>query len=185
VNDSSFSTRTLARKHGAKIIVLNCVEVVPPSNFYEGIAGTPARVQRAKERQTEVHIAEIEKRMEEFCKRGESQIGSLCVDLVAETIVTDGFPVEEILNTADAKGCDVIVLGTHAKGWLKQTFLASTARSVLERTRKPVFIVPLPSEKTSIEGLRSNSNVTVINRRWTEEKEEEDDATNQKDSLRN
>jgi nucleotide-binding universal stress UspA family protein len=43
----------------------------------------------------------------------------------------------------------VIVLGTHGKGWLKQAFLGSVALSVLERTRKPVFIAPLPSEKAS------------------------------------
>jgi nucleotide-binding universal stress UspA family protein len=59
--------------------------------------------------------------------------------------------VEEILNAADTKGCDVIVLGTHGKGWLKQAFLGSVARSVLERTRRPVFIIPLPSDKTSVD----------------------------------
>jgi len=71
------------------------------------------------------------------------------MDLVSDTIVTMGYPVEEILNTADAQKCDVIVLGTHGKGWLKQAFLGSTARSVLERTRKPVLIIPLPSEETT------------------------------------
>ncbi len=59
--------------------------------------------------------------------------------------------MEEILNTADTEGCDVIVLGTHGKGWLKQTFLGSVALSVLERTRKPVFTIPLPSDKTSVD----------------------------------
>lgn len=73
------------------------------------------------------------------------------VDLVSDTIVTMGYAVEEILNIADAKGCDVIVLGTHGKGWLRETFLGSVARSVLERTRKPVFVVPLPSDKADID----------------------------------
>jgi nucleotide-binding universal stress UspA family protein len=59
--------------------------------------------------------------------------------------------MEEILNTADTKECDVIVLGTHGKGWLKHTFLGSVASSVLTRTRKPVFVIPLPSEKGGIE----------------------------------
>ena len=81
----------------------------------------------------------------------ESQFSPPCVDLVSEVIVTAGYAVEEILNTADAKKCDVIVLGTHGKGWLKQSFLGSVASSVLERTRKPVFIIPLPSEKASID----------------------------------
>ena len=89
--------------------------------------------------------------LQQFCQNVESQIGAPCVDLVSEIIVTEGYPVEEILNTADTKACDVIVLGTHGKGWLKQTFLGSTATSVLERTRKPVFVIPLPSEKNSVE----------------------------------
>jgi nucleotide-binding universal stress UspA family protein len=58
--------------------------------------------------------------------------------------------VDEILNTADREECDVIVLGTHGKGWLKHTFLGSVAGSVLERTRKPVFIIPLPSGQPTI-----------------------------------
>ena len=88
--------------------------------------------------------------MQEFCRKLESEIGSPCVDLVSDIIVIVGYPVEEILNAADTDGCDVIVLGTHGKGWLKQTFLGSVARSVLERSRKPVFIIPLPSEESSV-----------------------------------
>jgi len=55
------------------------------------------------------------------------------------------------LKAADKEGCDAIVLGTHGKGFLTQTFLGSVADSVLERSRKPVFIIPLPSEKTNID----------------------------------
>jgi nucleotide-binding universal stress UspA family protein len=57
-----------------------------------------------------------------------------------------GDPVEEILKAVDEEGCDVIVLGTHGKGFLEQTFLGSVSSSVLLRTRKPVFVIPLPSE---------------------------------------
>ena len=84
-----------------------------------------------------------------FCQKVESQIGPPCADLVSDVIIRDGYPVEEILNAADTEGCDIIVLGTHGKGLLKQAFLGNIARSVLERTRKPVFIIPLPSETTS------------------------------------
>jgi nucleotide-binding universal stress UspA family protein len=61
--------------------------------------------------------------------------------------------VEEILKVADEEGCDVIVLGTHGKGFLKQTFLGSVSNSVLLRTRKPVLTVPLPSENTDIDSI--------------------------------
>jgi nucleotide-binding universal stress UspA family protein len=68
----------------------------------------------------------------------------------AKIVVQVGYPVEEILKVADEEGCDLIVLGNHGKGFLQQTFLGSISRSVLDRTRKPVFIIPLPSEKTSV-----------------------------------
>jgi len=35
-------------------------------------------------------------------------------------------------------------MGTHGKGWITYTFLGSVAERVLRRSRKPVFIIPLP-----------------------------------------
>ncbi len=71
--------------------------------------------------------------------------------ILSKILVPVGHPVEEILKTPDEESCNAIVLGTHGKGFLRQTFLGSVGGSVLERTRKPVFIIPLPSEKTTIE----------------------------------
>jgi nucleotide-binding universal stress UspA family protein len=78
-------------------------------------------------------------------------IGSPCAELVAKVVVREGHPVEEILSVADEEGCDLIVLGNHGKGFLKQTFLGSVSRGVLDRTRKPVFIIPLPHESENID----------------------------------
>jgi nucleotide-binding universal stress UspA family protein len=41
-------------------------------------------------------------------------------------------------------------MGTHSKGIIANTFLGSTAKRVLGRTRKPVFIIPLPKGETDI-----------------------------------
>ncbi|HUJ89452.1 MAG TPA: universal stress protein [Syntrophorhabdales bacterium] len=138
----------MARKHDAKIVILHCIGAIPPSIYMEGGFGDAERVlQKAKEQEKQEDIAEIKKGVEDFCRSVESQIGPPCVSLVSDVVVKTGYAVEEILNTADAQGCDVIVLGTHGKGLLRQAFLGSVARSVLERTRKPVFIIPLPPEK--------------------------------------
>jgi nucleotide-binding universal stress UspA family protein len=106
---------------------------------------------RAKKQEQEMDLEEMKKRLQEFCKRTETQIGAPCVELVSKILVSLGHPVEEILKAADQEGCEVIVLGTHGKGFLRHTFLGSVAEDVLERTRKPVFIIPLPSEKTNID----------------------------------
>jgi len=141
----------LARKHDARIIILHCVESISPSIYGEGITENMLKlIRKNKEEEKEQDTAEIKLLLQQFCQNIESQIGPPCVNLVSEIIVKEGHPAEEILNTADRMGCDVIVLGTHGKGWLKHAFLGSVASSVLERTRKPVFIIPLPSEKGSI-----------------------------------
>ena len=64
--------------------------------------------------------------------------------------VCEGFPAEKILSKAEEHNCDEIVMGTHSKGIIANTFLGSIAKRVLRRTTKPVFIVPLPKGETDI-----------------------------------
>ena len=92
----------------------------------------------------------IRNRLQKFCEKVEEKNSLACVKLVAKFVVEVGYPAEEILKAADEEGCDLIVLGSHGKGFLQHTFLGCVSRSVLERARKPVFIIPLPSERTSI-----------------------------------
>jgi nucleotide-binding universal stress UspA family protein len=142
----------LARKHDVRMVVLHCIATISPSLYIDGgITEEISNVlQREKEQEKKEDVVKITKRLQGFCQRVESEIGSPCVDLISKIIVKESYPVDEILNTADREECDIIVLGTHGKGWLKHTFLGSVAASVLERTRKPVFIIPLPSEQQTI-----------------------------------
>ncbi len=58
--------------------------------------------------------------------------------------IVGGYPANEILTVARAWNCDVIVLGTHGKGPLREAFLGGTARRVISRSRLPVFVIPVP-----------------------------------------
>lgn len=137
----------MAKKYDATIVILHTVEPVPHV-YSEG----GARLLRGIEKQQqETDGEDIKKRVREFCQKTESKVGFACMNLVSKILVPLGYPVEEILKAADDEGCDAIILGTHGKGFLRQTFLGSVSVSVLERTRKPVFIIPLPSEKTNID----------------------------------
>jgi nucleotide-binding universal stress UspA family protein len=140
----------MATRYDAKIVILHAIQPIPPNVYYEGglASGGWGRI---KEKEQEADTEQIKKHLQEFCKRAETQIGPACVERVSNILVPIGHPVDEILKAADGEGCDVIVLGTHGKGFLAHTFLGSVASSVLERTRKPVFIVPLPSEKITLE----------------------------------
>ncbi len=130
-----------ARGHRATIIILHVVE--PAS-----LEGMPymerGRIVNIQKDNIQEAIEEIKRRLESFCRGVESKTGP-CMELVSKTLVPLGDPPDEILNTADREDCDLIVLGTHGKGFLAHAFLGSVSSAVLHRTRKPVFIVPLPS----------------------------------------
>ena len=146
-----FYAADMAKRYNARIVILHSVERI--RHTYD--ASVPFEVEETlkedKKQERKVDLEEIEKGLQEFCKRTETQMGAPCVELVSKILVPLGYPVEEILKAADEERCDAIVLGTHGKGFLKQTFLGSVAGSVLKRTRKPVFIIPLPSEKANID----------------------------------
>ncbi len=131
----------LAQRHGAEIIVLYAVEPIPKEVRFVDV------LHRIEEKERTEMPEQIRKLIQEFCERAEARIGPPCVVLVTKILVPRGHPPEEILNAADAEGCDVIVLGTHGKGFLANTFLGSVSHAVLQRTRKPVFVIPIPPEK--------------------------------------
>ena len=136
----------LARRYDATILILHVVQSFPV--YIDPYVGIPVHVEQKEQREI---VEEIKKYLQEFCRKAEAQIGPPCVSLVTKILVPRGHPPEEILNAADEEGCDAIVLGTHGKGFLAHTFLGSVSNAVLHRTRKPVFIIPLPSEKTGTE----------------------------------
>jgi nucleotide-binding universal stress UspA family protein len=146
-----FYAADMARRYNARIVILHTIEPVPESIYGEGGIEMEAVLEKAKKQEQKADTEEIIKRLQEFCKKAENQTGPPCIELVSEILVPVGHPVEEILKVADVESCDAIVLGTHGKGFLKQTFLGSVAEDVLQRTRKPVFIIPSPSEKTNID----------------------------------
>ena len=133
----------MAKKHDAEIIILHAIEPISTRAF-----GT--LTDQAEHSQHEVSMEVIRNRLQKFCEKVEEKSSLACITLVTKILVQVGYPPEEILKAADEEGCDLIVLGSHGKGFLQHTFLGSISRSVLEQARKPVFTIPLPSETTSI-----------------------------------
>lgn len=133
----------IAKKHDAEIVILNVIEPIP--------ARTYGRFrEKLHHDQHETSMEMIRNRLEKFCKKVEERDNLPCMTLVTKILVQIGDPIEEILKVADQEGCDLIVLGNHGKGFLAQTFLGSVSRTVLDRAKKPVFLIPLPSEETSV-----------------------------------
>jgi nucleotide-binding universal stress UspA family protein len=61
-----------------------------------------------------------------------------------DVVVKRGNPVDVIIDTAEKKRCDLIVLGTHGHGGLAKMMLGSTAQKVLKQSKVPVLVVRLP-----------------------------------------
>ncbi len=133
---------SLAEEYKAKITILPVIEPLPQfavvfKDFEETV----------RHNRQERDANEIRRRLQIFCEKVGTRIDAVCSNYLSRILVPMGDPVEEILNAADKEGTDVIILGSHGKGFMKQTFLGSVSRAVLERSRKPVLSVPLPLQK--------------------------------------
>ena len=138
----------IAEKYDAEIIILHVIEPIPSAaRHYMKIYVEEAKWEEKIEYEQDLAVERIKKRIQEFCKQ-ETQDAPQCLALISTIVVRPGHPVEEILKAADEAHCDIIVLGTHGKGLLKQTFLGSVARSTLDRAKNPVFIVPIPQDES-------------------------------------
>lgn len=136
----------MARRDEAKIVIVHAVEPIAPMlvNFED------FRYQVAKDRWEEA-VIKFKERIQDISVKSDARTGVSSADLISNIVIRLGNPVEEILSVADEEDCDVIVLGTHGKGFLEKAFLGSVSSSVLLQTRKPVFLIPLPSENTSLD----------------------------------
>jgi len=139
-----------AIKHDADIIILHVFERIPGAStgmldFYLDEA------QRKKlfEEKVSDTMERIKKRVTLFFEK-ELKDDPGGAGKVKSIEVCEGFAPEVILSKADELDCDAIVLGTHGKGIIANTFLGSASKRVLRRTRKPVFIIPLPKGESDI-----------------------------------
>lgn len=63
-------------------------------------------------------------------------------EMIASINVVEGDPVIQILNMAGALKPDMLVIGSHAKGFTEYTIVGSVAKRVLKRMRVPCLVVP-------------------------------------------
>jgi nucleotide-binding universal stress UspA family protein len=135
-----------AENHDAKIIMLHVLEQLP--------ATTQMLISAYMNEEELGHILtrniasvkeQIEQRMKKLYEE-ELRENPELQDRIESIEICEGFPAEEILRKVDELSCDIIVMGTHGKGFLRNAFLGSTTRRVLRRVRKPVYIIPLPKE---------------------------------------
>jgi nucleotide-binding universal stress UspA family protein len=127
----------MAEKNDAAIVILHIVEPLP--SFVIGFKDFREMVEQDRIDKAQ---QEIERRRKAINELANSDIHKS----VSNIIIRIGDPVEEILKVVDEERYDVIILGSHEKGFLTQAFFERVCDAVLHRIRKPVFIIPLPLE---------------------------------------
>ena len=78
---------------------------------------------------------------------GESQVEEAAQKLAAagvktEKVVTEGRPIEVLLEAAKEHDAALIVVGSHGHGAVSAAFLGSTALKLLHHSKLPVLVVP-------------------------------------------
>lgn len=137
----------LAINHNADIYLLHVVEKLPPAQeaFVEYYLAV--KDEGHHDRIMAESIERTKKKLEAFRDREIADHPEV-IDAQVKLEVIEGYPVDEILKKAKSHDCDIIVMGTHGKGFMSHTLLGSVAERVLRRAHKPVIIVPLPEGET-------------------------------------
>lgn len=140
----------LARQNEAQIIILHVIEKIS-ATAYVLLSSYMDKDQIANRTEEEVRYQteQIRKRLDLLCEK-ECDYDPGLVKRVARIEIRQGFPADEILREADTCNANLIVLGTHGKGVLENTFVGSVAQRVMRRSRRPVFIVPLPKGQIDV-----------------------------------
>ena len=121
----------LAKLHGARI---TGVHVIPDYHLliaYEG-AFDPITEERIE--------AEAKTRADAYLRQIEEMAAAAGVGCEAVCETSD-HPYDAILRTADAKGCDLIVMTSHGRKGLAAVLLGSETRKVLTHAHVPVLVV--------------------------------------------
>jgi nucleotide-binding universal stress UspA family protein len=122
---------SLARDHGARLILLHVQETLIPVATEAG----PAPLDLAEERKV------LQERLNAL-RPEDARID------VKHCLVAGG-SAEEIISLAQDEGCDLIVMGTHGRTGLCRLLMGSVAEEVLRKAPCPVLTVKSPPQRVA------------------------------------
>ncbi len=134
----------MARRNKAKIHLLHVVPDVDASmRSYISAMFPKGSLDKFESQHEDEARKEIERRLKSFA---EEELADHPEDLerVVSILVEHGHPVLQILQAADRVNADAIVMGSHGKGTIEHAFLGSTTEKLLRKTKRPVFVIPIP-----------------------------------------
>ena len=140
---------SLAKHYNASITILHVMEEASFSTGtkFEDLLGQEKWKQLKEMHEQQARQVLIGKQKEatfigealgNFCEEAQDRMGCFGVD---DVVVTKGGVVDGIINEAQSRQCDVIVMGYHIRGKLEETLAGTRARKVLRRSKIPIFMV--------------------------------------------
>ncbi len=137
----------LAEKYGAQIHIIHILEKIPANAKSMLEIYLTDDLKKSMENRNEEVIEKIKKRVDIFCNKFQRD-NPQCTLRVASIDVYEGYPVEEILKKSSELNCDIIIMGTHGKGFIMHAFLGSVAEKIFRNSKKPVLGIPLPEDES-------------------------------------
>ena len=136
----------LAELYNAQMMVLHVVEPINPNTYMQisSMMGETEWVNLQLERDNEI-IAEIKSRLKRFCLELQTDANTFQLS-DDQILVRKGLPVEEINGLAEIENVDLIVMGTHGYGLVKDALMGGTVRRLVRHSEKPVLVVPNPEK---------------------------------------
>lgn len=126
---------TEARVHGAGVLLLHVVELVPQF-------GPDTTLIQPEDGDTPIGVHAY------FRRRAEADLAQVARELAGPVairwIVREGSPADEILAVAREQPIDVIAMGTHGRTGLRHVFAGSVAERVVRESPVPVFTTRQP-----------------------------------------
>lgn len=113
----------LAKKFNSKLIALHAIDM---------------RVMKAYEGSSQV-LAQLKRFGEQYLNDATGMARE--VNVKVETILQEGLPADVIVDEAERRGVDLIVMGTRGLTGAKRVILGSTAEQVIRWAECPVLII--------------------------------------------
>ncbi len=134
----------IAKQHSAKLLLVYVIEPINAATA-ESISFYLSNdtVAEMRKKSIEEVYDNINEKIEELYKE---EVEKELPDSELESYVLEGIPAPTILKTAEKMDVDLIVMGSHSHGTLDTLFIGSVANKVMNRSTKPVLLVPIKSD---------------------------------------
>jgi nucleotide-binding universal stress UspA family protein len=139
-SDEAFrAAHTLARATGAEVIVFHVAD--PPAVASEGglLVAEPGKAK----------MTDVWDRFKNL------QATDPAVRVEHVVIVAERPGAAHVLEMLDKAGCDLIVMGTHGRSWLRNRLFGSVTEEVVRLARCPVMVVKAPAHKAEVQPPRA------------------------------